>query len=149
MKHKIVWITDIHLNVADDSTVDRFLQRVAEEDADTILLTGDVAESPEVVPNLLRLEESVQRPIYFVLGNHDYYFSSIARMRREMKLLCRASPHLTYMSDEEVIGLTDDIALVGHDGWADGRYGDYERSMVMMHDYTLIEELAGSGLAND
>src|SRR5262249_54833064 len=32
---------------------------------------------------------------------------------------------------------------VGHDGWADARLGNYERSLVMMNDYRLIEEFAG------
>ena len=35
------------------------------------------------------------------------------------------------------------VGLVGHDGWADARLGDYERSYVMMNDYKLIAELAG------
>lgn len=37
------------------------------------------------------------------------------------------------------------VGLVGHDGWADARLGDYETSLVMMNDYRLIEELAGVG----
>ena len=32
--------------------------------------------------------------------------------------------------------------LVGHDGWADARLGDYERSQVQLNDFVLIEELA-------
>ena len=39
--------------------------------------------------------------------------------------------------------LTKDAALVGVDGWADGRLGDYARSTVMLNDYLLIENIAG------
>ena len=39
--------------------------------------------------------------------------------------------------------VTSRIGLVGHDGWADGRIGNFETSMVMMHDYRHIEELSG------
>lgn len=33
--------------------------------------------------------------------------------------------------------------MIGHDGRADGRLGDYARSQVLLSDYRLIEELAG------
>jgi hypothetical protein len=32
---------------------------------------------------------------------------------------------------------------VGHDGWSDGRLGNYPRSLVKMNDYKLIMELTG------
>jgi hypothetical protein len=32
---------------------------------------------------------------------------------------------------------------LGHDGWADGRPGDYAVSDVFLNDYLLIKELAG------
>jgi hypothetical protein len=33
------------------------------------------------------------------------------------------------------------VALVGHDTWADGRAGDYDRSTVMLNDALFIEDL--------
>jgi hypothetical protein len=32
--------------------------------------------------------------------------------------------------------------MIGHDGWSDGRLGDYESSGVVLNDYLLIEELS-------
>jgi Icc protein len=81
-------------------------------------------------------------PIYFVLGNHDFYFGSIAEVRRNVGALCRRRPRLKYLTDAAVVPLAPGVGLIGHDGWADAREGDYERSTVMMNDYRLIEELA-------
>ena len=39
--------------------------------------------------------------------------------------------------------MTEETGLVGHDGWADGRLGDYARSDVVLNDYRRIEELSG------
>ena len=41
------------------------------------------------------------------------------------------------------MALTEETGLVGHDGWADGRLGDYARSEVLLNDYLLIEEVSG------
>ena len=54
--------------------------------------------------------------------------------------------HLTWLDEAGVIDLTPDTALVGHGSWADGRYGDFAGSSVMLNDYFLIEELQTPGL---
>src|SRR5207245_2109809 len=79
---------------------------------------------------------------YLVLGNHDFYFGSIAAVRRSVVDLCRRRPRLVYLTAGGVVQLAPGMGLLGHDGWADARVGDYERSLVMMNDYRLIEELA-------
>ena len=39
------------------------------------------------------------------------------------------------------MSLSEHTALIGHDGWADGRFGDFSSSNVMLSDYRLIREL--------
>lgn len=142
---RVLWLTDIHLNFADAARQRSFYQQVREASADAILLSGDIAEADDVTDYLARMADMWRRPIYFVLGNHDYYFGSIAEVRKRVVELCREQPLLHYLSTSGVIGLSPRVGLVGHDGWADGRVGDYERSVVMMNDYKLIAELAGVG----
>jgi 3',5'-cyclic-AMP phosphodiesterase len=77
-----------------------------------------------------------------VLGNHDFYNGSVAQTRTRVGSLVRQSEFLVYLTQEGVIELTPSTALVGHDGWADARLGDYERSLVQINDLVLIEELA-------
>jgi predicted MPP superfamily phosphohydrolase len=139
----MAWCTDIHLNFARPDALDEFLDRLDKANPDLLLLGGDIAESTDVVHYLELLDGRLQRPIYFVLGNHDFYFGSIAQVRDDVRALCATRPNLRYLSDAGVVGLTDRHGLVGHDGWADARIGDYERSMIMMNDYKLIDELAG------
>ena len=50
---------------------------------------------------------------------------------------------MVYLTQTGVVALTEETGLVGHDGWADGRLGDYARSEVLLNDYLLIEELSG------
>src|SRR5205085_10989203 len=38
--------------------------------------------------------------------------------------------------------------LVGHDGWADARYGDFDHSLVNLNDSRLIAELYQAFLLN-
>lgn len=140
---RCLWITDVHLNHLPIERAMKFLDAVAAAPGDCVLLTGDVAESPEVVPFLRRLADRETRPIYFVLGNHDFYFDSIAETRRAVAALNEQFPQLHYLTAIEGASLSPHTAIIGHDGWADARAGDFDRSMVMMNDYRYIHELSG------
>lgn len=140
---RLVWLTDIHLNFVDSPLVDDLCARIVAESPDAVLITGDIGESDDVEQYMSRIASRVERPIYFVLGNHDFYHSSIAIVRDSMRRLCSEHEFLRYMTQCAPIELTPTVGLVGHDGWADGRYGDYENSEIFMNDYKLIAELDG------
>jgi calcineurin-like phosphoesterase family protein len=141
---RVAWLTDIHLNFLADDARENFFSEVADSRPNAILLGGDIAESHDLIGYLEQMAARWSCPIYFVLGNHDFYFGSIAGVRGEVERLCSRVPNLVWLSQSEPVELSPDSGLVGHDGWADARLGDYLRSMVMMNDYRLIEELAAA-----
>ena len=141
---RVAWLTDIHLNFLRDEEVQEFVATLADEAFDALLISGDIGEAPDVCDYLRQLQDAVAR-VYFVLGNHDFYRGSIQTVRRDVTELAQQHGRLCYLTAENVVELTDGVGLVGHDGWADGRIGDYQRSLIMMNDYRLIEELASLG----
>ena len=140
---RAVWLTDIHLNFLPPDRVERFLLEVAAAQPDAVLVSGDIAEAHDVCDYLLQMRRMVAAPIYFVLGNHDFYHGSVRVTRERVTELCRRQESLHYLTVEEADSLAPGVGVVGHDGWADGRLGDYERSRVRMLDWKLVEELAG------
>lgn len=139
---RVAWLTDIHLNfVRERTAVEKFLAEVASGEPDAVLIGGDIAEARDLLKYLKFIDQVLQRPIYFVLGNHDYYYGSIEKVRSQVSQLCLERPNLHYLSQErEVIQLGRRVGLVGHDGWADARAGDYDASKVMLNDYLVIKE---------
>ena len=140
---RAAWLTDVHLNCADYASVRRMYDRLIELNVDQVFVTGDIGESGDVIKYLESMVAELQRPIHFVLGNHDFYYSSIRRIRADAAQLCQRVEELTYLTDCDHVRLTPTAALVGHDGWADAREGDFDRSPIMLNDYGLIAELAG------
>lgn len=141
---RLAWATDVHLNFLSASGLDTFRSTLARQDADAVVITGDIAEAPSLSPLLSILAAELKTPLYFVLGNHDYYRSSIARVRDTARALTEQSAWLSWLPAAGVVELTPEVGLVGVDGWSDGRLGDYLRSPVMLNDYLLIEDLAGA-----
>ncbi len=138
---RLAWLTDPHLNFVDAGTTQRFFESVAGK-ADAVAISGDIGESYDVCHYLRRIDEIVQQPVYFVLGNHDFYRGSIPQVRRLVAEVAGESQHLRYLTALGVEELTPRTAIVGHDGWSDGRLGDLDRSEVILNDHLLIAELA-------
>lgn len=139
---RIAWLTDIHLDHLDDEAVDALSQRVAEVSPGGVVLTGDISIAPRLGEHLERFAARFDAPVWFVAGNHDYWGASVAAVRPALSQMSRVAPRIRWLPSEGPVMLSDEIALVGVDGWADARLGDYQSSPVRMRDYTHIAELA-------
>ena len=141
---RLAWATDIHLNFVAPTEAEAFCRSVLDSGAEALLVAGDIAEAPSVTAWLRFIEERVQRPMFFVLGNHDYYRGSIADVRTRIQALVERSLRLRWLHQEDTaLPLTARTALIGHGAWADGRYGDYANSAVVLNDHLLIPDFFG------
>jgi predicted MPP superfamily phosphohydrolase len=138
---RALWTNDIHLEFLDEGQLGRFLNDLKKHRFDCMLAGGDIAQAPSLTHYLSRLEAELQRPIYFVLGNHDYYYGSITAVRSSVSELVKRSHNLCWLNEAGIVQLTETTALIGHDGWGDGRLGDFHNSDVQLNDFLLIEEL--------
>ena len=140
MTKRALWITDIHLETVPLEQFDAFLAEINSRNPDLVMLTGDIDERT-LSESLLAISTRLRVPIYFVLGNHDFYRKTIANVRASVEQVSRSTRLLNYMPLKGIVELTPSIALIGHDGWADGGYGDFLHSTVMLQDYLLIRDL--------
>ncbi len=138
---RLGWLTDLHLNFVHSLKRSAFYAHLREEKLDAVLLGGDIGEADSVTELLAEMANGLRIPIYFVLGNHDFYGGSIGAVREAVAREAAVSPWLHWLPASGVIPLTANATLVGHDSWADGRLGDFFRSEVALNDYFLITEL--------
>lgn len=131
---KWLWATDLHLDLARTKAIRTFIDSVVAKRPECLLIAGDIAESGSVEKSLVFLAQETQLPIYFVLGNHDFYGSSLA------KRLSKKYLQLHDLTLEGVIALSPKTALIGHDGWADALAGDYMASPIELRDQYEIED---------
>lgn len=83
---KIAWVTDIHLNFLESAEREGFYRDIVATNSNAVLVSGDIAEAPTVSDILEEMAQHIAKPIYFVLGNHDYYQSSVKNVKQ--KVLC-------------------------------------------------------------
>ena len=138
---RLAWATDIHLNFLTPAQARAFYWKIGDAAPDAVVLSGDIAEAPSVEGYLHEMADHLQRPIYFVLGNHDFYNGSIATVRARMTALSHEHRWLRWLNAAGVVPLTEETALVGHDGWADGRLGRGLDSPILINDFFHIREM--------
>ena len=137
----LAWLTDIHLNFLDIEERQQFYNKILNHNPDALLITGDIAEAPSIVDILNEMASVITKPIYFILGNHDYYRGKIKETRDELIALSKTNEHLFWLPASGIQKLDNHTLLLGQDGWADGRLGDYQNSTVELNDSRLIADL--------
>lgn len=138
---KLIWLTDIHINFLDREERNAFYQKIINAKCDGVLITGDIAEADCVVNLLIEMQNKINQPIYFVLGNHDYYRGHINDVREAVSQLTKNNHQLFWLPASGMQLLNENTILLGQDGWADGRLGDYANSRVGLNDSRLIMDL--------
>ncbi|GAB1420920.1 metallophosphoesterase [Anaerolineales bacterium] len=139
---RTAWLSDIHLEFLSNEQRNTFFQQWATLPVDQFFLTGDISTSEKLLPDLQAWVKFVTKPLYFVLGNHDYYGATVQSVRQQVSALCQSQDLLHWLPDSGLVQLSDTLALVGHGGWSDGRYGDFLASNIILNDYLQIIDLA-------
>lgn len=139
---RLTWATDLHLDFVPDDEHVALYERLLDENPTAILLTGDIANGHKVCRVLTDIARFVARPIYFVLGNHDFYGRGVRAFRATVSEFAGGVEHLHYLTNAGIVALDRETALVGHDGWADARLGDFDGSNVFLNDFVRIDEFA-------
>lgn len=138
---KAAWLTDIHLNFIDEYARQKFYQEIINTQCDAVLISGDIAEAPSLSGILKEMTDQIKKPIYFILGNHDYYRGQVNAVRESMTELTKSEKLLYWLPASGLMMLSQDTILLGQDGWADGRLGDYQNSQVVLNDSRMIADL--------
>lgn len=136
-KRRYIWHTDTHIWPWDRF---KFLNSILDSKSCAVFLTGDISNSAwSCLKDLEFLGKRAGRPIYFVLGNHDYHFSNIEFVHKEIRRLCSKYKNLIWLTEANIISLNEEVAIIGQEGWYDARSGN-QNYLKYTIDWLLISE---------
>lgn len=137
---RLAWLTDIHLDHLRDRAHVRvaFAEHVAEE-SDRCVISGDIASYRDA-HLLAEFAQIYAKPIYFVLGNHDFWGGSFHDAERQMREICAMSQNLTWLNTSAPVELVPGVEITGVDGWYDAQHGSWRDSDYWMVDWNAIRD---------
>lgn len=149
---QILWGTDLHYNFPEREYLNALHEKVREsmesvtdgvkDETLALLISGDTSEAHLLKSHLELIRKNINVPIFFVCGNHDYW-------KKKMSTTRQMITKLTEETDIKWLGaipygkLTEQTAVVGHDGWYDALEGDWQNSNFFMQDWAVIPEFHG------
>lgn len=139
MRRKYLWFSDTHLDKTSILDKIRFFKSINKEKPQGIFLTGDISNGLMLSFHLRIMSAIVNCPIYFVLGNHDFHFSSIEKIHNKINNLCNKRNNLNWLNNDKIIKLSKKTALVGVDGWYDAENGN-PNFLKFTPDWVLVKE---------
>ncbi|MEP6903024.1 MAG: metallophosphoesterase [Actinomycetota bacterium] len=140
---QLAWATDIHLDRLTERDYLEYKEYLQELNPDCLIISGDIAEGEVVCKSLKDFNDSFDFPIYFVLGNHDFYFSGFAEVEENVRALIKESGNLNWLSESGIVQLNDSTALIGVEGWGDARNGTLNLSEGTTRDVMSIADYKG------
>jgi len=146
---KLAWVTDPHLNFLGIESIRSFCDDLKNHDSDAVVITGDIAEATSIELCLSLLGTLVKKPIYFVLGNHDFYHGSVGDVRCTVSRLVDKYDNLFWMNKYPWQELLPNVGIVGADGWYDCRSGSFITSPFVLSDFRLIQEYKDTYLSKE
>lgn len=136
---KILVLSDLHLGVCE---MERPLT-----DADLVILAGDIGPLRQAAAWALRFE----RPVLYVLGNHEFYGGCIEHAAGELEQIC-AGTQVHVLDDKQIV--IDGVRFLGSTLWTDfmldrddaSRQAALDAAQRFMRDFSRIRSADNDAL---
>lgn len=112
--------------------------RALAEGHDALVIAGDITRGHLLKAHLSAFIAAAKIPVYFVLGNHDFWDTQEAEVRSA------ASKFPGYLDEAGVVELTPTTALVGRSGWYDTLSGNPLTTRIRVQDFMRTERLVNT-----
>jgi predicted phosphodiesterase len=127
------------LNILSDLHLSLGALAIPRNDADVVILAGDIARPREAVS----WASGFAKPVLYVAGNHEFYGNSIAGAAKELRQLC-AGTNIRVLDNDAVV--IDGVRFLGTTLWTDFMlFGDGEQraaaiqqALSFMRDFSRI-----------
>lgn len=104
---QLAWLTDIHLNFLKVEMRQKLYANILATACDALLISGDIAEAPSLTDLLCEMAVQIKKPIYFILGNHDYYRGTVGDVRKVLTTLSTVNANLFWLPASGLQQFTD------------------------------------------
>lgn len=139
--NKYLWFSDCHIYYWQYL---KLLNSIQGENAKGIFITGDESNGLTLSHFLHFIGKNLSIPVYFVLGNHSYWTSSFKKTEIKVSSIIEKYDHLHWLTKQEVMPLTDEIAIIGEEGWYDAAIGNrnyikYTLDWLFIKDFRVLK----------
>ena len=106
--HQILFISDVHLGTNNKKHLVKIIKKINKLNFDFLVIGGDLIDSSSFDFKYLNFLNEIDKPIYFVSGNHEYYLKDYQNKINQL-----ASFNIKHLKNTKIH--IEDINLIGID----------------------------------
>ena len=125
-EYKLIFAADFHVGSSQSiKTTERTIQKIADENADFVVLGGDVVDvftSKEEMERVFSLFGEIVSPVYFVYGNHDRqkdYIDTFGQNFSEQELEDVIRNNGIIILQDEWANISDRLVILGREDFSE------------------------------
>ena len=109
---KFIFISDVHIGSNDPLSLKKLVSKISELDFSFLVIGGDLIDSSAFKVSDLNEFKKINKPIFFVTGNHEYYIQNYKKHLDELYTVgIKTLDNESIQLDEiNLIGLSDNIS---------------------------------------
>ena len=130
-----IFISDVHLGSNKASHLEAIIDKITGLNFDFLVIGGDLFDSSAFVPSQLAPLRQINKPVYFITGNHEYYVKNHAD-----KLTSLADYNITSLDNEaiahehiNIIGISDNQPIATQAEFAKKLISDSAFNLLLVH----------------
>jgi predicted phosphohydrolase len=135
-RSKYLYLTDTHTKIFGCY---KLLNTILDQKPVGVFMTGDISEGFSFLSDLEFLGKRIGRPLYFIMGNHEYLGSSFAKVHQGVRELTAKYKNLIWMTEAGIVPLNEETCVIGSEGWYSAQIGNTEY-LKFTFDWWMIED---------
>ena len=130
---KLFICSDLHFEFQKDGG--KSLVNSLNKDVDGIIIAGDLTTERDIISSL-RMICSEYKNVYYVVGNHEFYYSDLGRVENALYKAKSLFNNLFWLENSNVI--INNVKIIGCTLWFEPRADNFQYEFAM-NDFSIID----------
>ena len=140
---RLMFISDTHLGSNSKKHLEKILLKIKDLKFDLLLIGGDFIDSSSFNLDELDILKNLNKPIYFISGNHEYYIKDYENKLKKLK-----NYDISFLDNESfkfkklnLIGISDNLTLENQKKIASRLIQEDLFNLILVHKATLWDHV--------
>jgi len=141
---KFIFLSDVHLGTNSIYHLQKILNAINKLDYDFVLIGGDLIDSSSFnLKDLSILNKHINKPIYFVTGNHEYYINHYKEKINNLKNYNISVLHnnSVNINDINIVGIDDKQSLENQVKEFNRLKDNYKFNLLLIHKPAIWDQV--------
>ena len=137
---KFLFMSDVHLGSNSKNHLNYVIIKIKKQNYDALLIGGDLIDSSSFDVNELKIFKTLNKPIFFISGNHEFYLKEWTKISNEFhKFNIKIIDNKKHIfSGINIVGISDDLSEKNREYMIQELQEKNKFNLILMHKPSIV-----------